>query len=73
MTTAPDLAAALLQTGLLTGCVLLAQVVAVRLLPVENIPVVLRARVALSSRLRPWLLLAAMLMVGVGLLLQPYS
>lgn len=73
MATTPSLAATLLQTGLLTGCVLLAQVVVVRRLPVETIPGVLRARVAMSTRLRPWLLLAATTMVGAGVLLQVYG
>jgi hypothetical protein len=70
MSGTPTLAMTLLQTGLLTGCVLVAQVVAVRHLPVESIPGVLRGRVALSNRLRPWLLVAAMTMVSAGLVLQ---
>lgn len=70
MATTPDLAVSLVRSGLLTGCVLLAQVVAVRLIPVETIPPVLRGRVALSTSLRPWLLFAAATMVVVGLLLH---
>lgn len=70
MGTTPTLAATLLQAGLLTGCVLLAQVLAVRHLPVETIPGVLRGRVALSNRLRPWLLVAAMTMACAGLVIQ---
>lgn len=73
MATAPGLAATLLQTGLLTGCVLVAQVVVVRRLPIQTIPLVLRDRAAMCTRLRPWLLFAATTMIGVGLLLQAYS
>lgn len=73
MSTTTTLAMTLLQTGLLTGCVLLAQIVVVRHLPVESIPGVLRGRVALCSRLRPWLLVASLTMVGAGLVIQLYG
>ena len=64
-----ELARALLQTGVLVGVVLVAQIVAVRHLPVESIPGVLRGRVALCSRIRPYLLASVLAMVGMGLFL----
>jgi hypothetical protein len=69
MTSSGELAASLLQCGLLIGTVLVLQVVVARHLPVETIPGVLRGRVALCNRLRPWLILAAATMVASGLLL----
>lgn len=60
----------LLQTGSLLMVVILGQVVALRHLPAEAIPDVLRGRVALSTRLRPWLLVVAMAMAATGLVLQ---
>lgn len=59
----------LLQAGLFMSAVLLAQVVAVRHLSTDAIPVALRGRTELSNRLRPWLLVAAVLMSVAGLLL----
>jgi hypothetical protein len=73
MAATPTLAVALLQAGLLTGVVLVAQSVAVRHLPVESIPGVLRARVALCSRIRPYLLASVATMVGVGLFLTLFE
>jgi len=64
------MATSLLQAGALMGIVLLSQVVAVRHLPVETIPTVLRGRVELSNRLRPWLLAAALAMAVTGLVIQ---
>ncbi len=61
--------AALLRAGLLMGLVLLGQAVAARHLPAESIPGVLRGRVALSNRLRPWLVVAAVAMAATGLAL----
>jgi hypothetical protein len=65
----PELARALLQTGVLVGVVLVAQIVAVRHLPVESIPHVLKGRVALCSRVLPYLLASVLTMLGVGLFL----
>jgi len=70
MDATPTIATALLQAGLLMGVALLGHLVAVRHLPVENIPGVLRSRVELSSRLRPWLIGAALAMSVAGLVLQ---
>jgi hypothetical protein len=65
----PDAATSLLQTGVLLGSVLVSQAIATRLLARQEIPLVLRGRVALSKRLRPWLLVAAATMVSAGLVL----
>ncbi|MEP7092009.1 MAG: hypothetical protein ABI776_18050, partial [Nocardioidaceae bacterium] len=65
-----DLASSLLQAGLLTGVVLVAQVFVLRNLPIESVPGVLRGRVELCNRLRPWLIAAAAAMTAAGLLLQ---
>lgn len=66
----PDLAMALLRAGLLMGIVVIGQTVVVRHLPVESIPGVLRGRVELFSRLRPWLVVAAAGMAALGLVLE---
>lgn len=73
MTSTSTLGATLLQSGLLIGCLLLAQLVAVRHLPADSIPGVLRTRVALSNSVRPWLLAAAAAMAGAGVLVQMYG
>lgn len=65
----PHFAATLLQAGLVIGAVLVAQAAVVPHLPSHEIPHVLRGRVALSNRLRPWLLAASAAMVSAGLLL----
>ena len=70
MAASPEVATALLQAGLAVGAVLVAQVLLVRHLPVETIPGVLRTRVALSNRLRPWLIAVAAVMTMTGLVLQ---
>jgi hypothetical protein len=70
MAASPEVATALLQAGLAVGTVLVAQVLLVRHLPVETIPGVLRTRVALSNRLRPWLIAVAAVMTMTGLVLQ---
>lgn len=70
MTSTTSVAAALLQTGMLIGVILLAQVVLMRHLSLETIPSVLRDRVALSNRLRPWLMSAAVAMAATGLILS---
>jgi hypothetical protein len=66
MATTSHVAAALLQTGVLVTAVLTAQVLVVRHLPVETIPGSLRARVELGTRLRPWLILVALLTLTAG-------
>jgi hypothetical protein len=66
----PSLAAALIQAGLLMLLVLLGQQVAVRHLPVESIPGVLRGRVTKCNLLRPFLLVAAAGVAGAGLVIQ---
>lgn len=70
MAATPDVATALLQVALVMGVVLVGQVVAVRHLPVETIPGCLQARIALSNRLRPYLLASAAVMAAAGLVLQ---
>jgi hypothetical protein len=66
MATTSDVAVGLLQAGALMTAVLMAQVLVVRHLPVDTIPGPLRARVELGTRLRPWLILAAVLMLTAG-------
>ena len=73
MADTPELARALLQTGVLVGVVVVAQIVAVRHLPVESIPDVLRGRVALCCRIRPYLLASVLTMVGAGLFLTLFD
>lgn len=70
MASTPTVAASLLQAGLVMGAVLVAQVVAVRHLPAETIPGVLRSRIVLCSRLRPFLITVAVAMAVLGLVLQ---
>ena len=70
MTATSSLAGSLLQAGALLGIVLLAQAVALRHLPAEAIPTVLRPRVELCNRLRPWLVGAATALALAGLLLH---
>ncbi|MBD8870309.1 hypothetical protein [Nocardioides donggukensis] len=70
METTPGIAVSLLQAGALVGMLVLVQVYAVRHLPAESIPQALRSRVELSNRLRPWLLLAVVLMAAAGVLLH---
>ena len=70
MASTPAVAASLLQAGLALGTLLVAQVLVVRHLPVETIPDVLRSRVALSNRVRPWLIGVAAVMALTGLVMQ---
>jgi hypothetical protein len=70
MATTSDVAAGLLQSGVLMAAVLGAQVLVVRHLPVEAIPGSLRARVELGTRLRPWLILVAVLMLAAGAVMR---
>ena len=69
METAPSVAIPLLQLGLLMGIVLLGNAIAVRHLPVESVPTILRGRVLLCNRMRPWLTAAAAAMTAAGLFL----
>lgn len=69
MASTPDAAASLLQTGAFMAGVLIVQAAAVRRLPLHDVPPVLRDRVVLSNRLRPWLLVTAIAMVAAGLFL----
>ena len=66
MSSTPAAAASLIQVGLAIGALLVAQVLVVRHLPVETIPDVLRSRVALSNRLRPWLIGVAAAVAQLG-------
>ncbi len=70
MASTPAVAASLRQVGLALGTLLVAQVLVVRHLPVETIPDVLRSRVALSNRVRPWLIGVAAVMALTGLVMQ---
>lgn len=66
METTPSVAIPLLQLGLLMGIVLLGNAVAVRHLPIESVPGVLRPRVLMCNRMRPWLTAAAAAMTAAG-------
>jgi len=70
MASTPDVATALLQAALVVGVVVVGQVVAIRHLPVETIPGCLQSRIALSNRLRPFLIAGAAAMAAVGLVLE---
>ena len=70
MESTPSIAMPLLQAGILMGIVLWGNVVAVRHLPTEDVPGVLRGRIELCNRLRPWLIVAACAMTMTGLVLQ---
>ena len=52
------------------GVVLVAQLFTLRYLDGEAVPEVLRTRIAMSNRLRPWLISVATLMALTGLVLQ---
>ena len=67
---ATPLAAALLQLGILMGVVLIGNAIAVRRLPAEIVPHVLRERITLCNRMRPWLSAAALVMTATGLVLM---
>lgn len=70
MASSAAVATALLQVAVVTGVVLAGQVLAVRHLPVETIPGCMQARIALSNRLRPFLIVCAAVMAAAGLVLQ---
>jgi len=69
MAATPDVAVSLLQAGAVMGAVLVAQMVVLRHLPVDTIPGILRGRVLLCNRMRPWLVLLSAAMAGSGLVL----
>ncbi|NUR05523.1 MAG: hypothetical protein HOQ45_00770 [Nocardioidaceae bacterium] len=69
METTPAVAGPLLQLGLLMGVVLVGNALVARRLPLESVPSILRGRVLLCNRMRPWLSLAAVLMTATGLVL----
>ena len=69
METTPSVAVPLLQLGLLMGIVLVGNAIAVRHLPLENVPGILRPRVLMCNRMRPWLGAAAAAMTATGLFL----
>jgi hypothetical protein len=64
-----DVSACLLRTGVVLGSVLIAQTLTARHLSREDIPPVLRSRVDLSSRVRPWLFGLATVLVLAALVL----
>ncbi|MCW2848156.1 MAG: hypothetical protein JWR90_2130 [Marmoricola sp.] len=66
----PSVALPLLQLGLLMGIVIAGQSFAVHRMPMDSVPTVLRARVLLCNRIRPWLAVAAAAITAAGLLLQ---
>ena len=66
---ATPLAAALLQLGVLMGVVLIGNTIAAGRLPAENVPLVLRGRITLCNRMRPWLSAAALAMTAAGVVL----
>ena len=69
METAPSVAIPMLQLGLLMGIVLVGNAVAVRHLPIESVPEILRGRVLMCNRMRPWLSATAAAMIAAGVLL----
>jgi hypothetical protein len=70
MESTPSIAMPLLQAGILMGIVLWGNVVAVRHLPTEDVPGVLRGRIEMCNRLRPWLIAVACAMAMTGLVLH---
>lgn len=70
METTPSIAVPLLQTGILLGIVLLGNLYVLRHLPVDVVPTILRGRIELANRLRPWLAVAALGLTVAGLVLQ---
>lgn len=66
----PSVALPLLQLGILMGVVLVGNALAVRRLPIETVPTVLRGRILLCNRMRPWLAVAAAAMTAAGLFLH---
>ena len=70
MESTPSVALPLLQLGILMGIVLMGNALVVHRLPIETVPTVLRGRVMLCNRMRPWLAAAAAAMTAAGLLLH---
>lgn len=70
MDTSSNLAVALLQAGILMLVVCVGQAYAVSHVPVESIPSTLRHRVEVCTRMRPFLVAAALLLAVTGLVLQ---
>ena len=70
MDTSSALAPALLQAGILMLIVIVGQAYAVAHVPVESIPTTLRHRVEMCTRVRPLLIVAALLLTVSGLVLQ---
>jgi hypothetical protein len=66
----PSIAIPLLQTGIMLGIVLLGNVYVLRHLPVDAVPSILRGRIELANRMRPWLAVAAVCLTVAGLVLQ---
>jgi hypothetical protein len=70
MESTSEIAMTLLKAGILMGLVLWGNVVAVRHLPTDNVPNVLRGRIELCNRTRPWLIVVACTMAVTGLVLH---
>ena len=70
MEATPSIAIPLLQTGIMLGIVLLGHVYVLRHLPVDAVPSILRGRIELAHRMRPWLAAAAVCLTVAGLVLQ---
>lgn len=64
------LAASLLQAGILMLVVIAGQAYAVARVPAESIPVTLRHRVEVCTRVRPLLVMAALALTAAGLALH---
>lgn len=62
----PAMTAALLQAGLLLASAVVVQFAAVHYLAEDEIPAVLRSRVAWSNRVRPWVAGIAALLLAAG-------
>ena len=69
METTSSVAIPLLQLGLLMGIVLVGNAIAVRHLPTESVPIILKPRVEMCNRMRPWLSAAAAAMTTAGIFL----
>jgi hypothetical protein len=70
MESTSEIAMPLLQLGILMGLVLWGNVVAIRHLQPEDVPNVLRRRIELCNRARPWLIVVACAMAVTGLALH---
>ena len=63
-------ATSLIRAGTLLAIVLLGQLIAVRHLPLDNVPGVLRGRVTRCTQARPWLFATAIAITATGLALH---